>query len=159
MDAASVIRRCESLSSTIDTTSASLARFVREVREARKELDLLSRELHSLKTILELLGDDFSRLASDAILPTLPDRTEGILRNCHGSVEDVIKLLEAHRSSSLGLAKYWAEGGGQDTMIKLIPNIETHKAALELVLDLFNFSTSQDQKKSATHTSDYRASL
>ena len=58
MDQLSIAGTCISLVGTITKTSIVVTSFVRDVDVARSDLDAVSRELLSLKTVLELLADD-----------------------------------------------------------------------------------------------------
>jgi hypothetical protein len=60
MDPISFTATCIGLASTITRTSLIVIGFVKDVRAARSDLDAVSRELLSLKTVLELLVDDIN---------------------------------------------------------------------------------------------------
>jgi hypothetical protein len=70
---------------TITKVFLTINIFVRTARDALGDLDLVSRELISLKTVLELLAEDTKGTAH-----TLPQNLEkqisGIIGNCNGVV-------------------------------------------------------------------------
>jgi hypothetical protein len=71
MDPLSISATCISLVGTIVKTSIVVTGFVRDVRAARSDLDAVSRELLSLKTVLELLADDVADPTSESFPETL----------------------------------------------------------------------------------------
>jgi hypothetical protein len=75
---------CASLISGIVTLSQQITTFVSSVRNARKDMDAVSRELASLKLSLEALGDDSSKINFPE---SLQQNLVGVLQNC----DDVTK--------------------------------------------------------------------
>ncbi|KAH8728429.1 hypothetical protein GQ44DRAFT_757349 [Phaeosphaeriaceae sp. PMI808] len=150
MDPLSVATSCVTLVATITRCSHSVTIFVREVRDARSDLDMISRELHSLKTVLVLLSDDFAKPSSKTLPPRLVEHLGSILRNCNGVVVEVERSLAKHGSSRLGRGGHWALGGGKDDMAKFRSNLEAHKTALELALELITMTITRDIKRDTT---------
>jgi hypothetical protein len=70
------------LSTIITRTSLVVISFVKDVRAPRSDLDAVSRELLSLKTVLELLADDVNDSTDQAIPSTLQKQISGIVTNC-----------------------------------------------------------------------------
>ena len=71
MDPLSITATCIALVSTITKTSLLIGGFVKDVRAARSDLDGVSRELLSLKTVLELLADDVTESTNESLAQTL----------------------------------------------------------------------------------------
>ncbi|KAF2474415.1 uncharacterized protein BDR25DRAFT_340892 [Lindgomyces ingoldianus] len=136
MDPLSISVSCATLVGAVAKTSALVTGFVRDVRDARGDLDAISRELLSLKTVLELLADDTADISNTTIPPTLQNQILGIIMNCDGVVAEMEASLKNHGDSKLGKAGYWTVGGGKGDMAKLRFGLEAHKSALELALDM-----------------------
>lgn len=122
----------EGVNSAITETSARITAFVKEVRSARAKLDSTSRELLSLKTVLELLADD---IADPSFPGTLKGQIAAIARNCMGVVMKVEALLTNHEGSGLSKAAQWARGGEEECE-KLRRSLEMHRSALEISLEM-----------------------
>lgn len=133
MDPLSITTACISLTATITKTSISVSAFVRSVRAARSDLDAVSRELASLKTLLELIAED----AKDAeTFPnTLRKHIAGILSNCELVLVEVQRLVEKYDKPGVIKASKWALAGSED-VAKLQLSLEAHKSALEIALDM-----------------------
>jgi hypothetical protein len=114
MDPLSITATCFGLIGTIGKTSLAITGFVHDVRSARSDLDSVSRELQSLKTLLELLVDD----ASNPTNGTFPEKT-----------------LEKHEGNKLSKNTMWVMGG-KDDVAKLRSSLEAHKSALEIAFDM-----------------------
>lgn len=133
MDPVSVTAACLSLTAAIAKTSYSVSSFVRSVRAARADLDALSRELASLKTLLELIAED----AEDAehFPENLRKQITGILSNCELVLTEVQRLVDKHSGAGLVQGSKWALSGKGDVE-KLRLSLEAHKSALEIALEM-----------------------
>ena len=109
--------------------------FVRDVRAARSDLDAVSRELLSLKTVLELIADDVAGPNSELFPETLKNQIAGIATNCSGVVTEIEQTLNKHESGRLGKAAQWVMSG-KDDVAKLRLSLEAHKSALDIALDM-----------------------
>lgn len=135
MDPLSITVACVGLIGTIAKTSLTIKDFVHNVRGARSDLDAVSRELQSLKTLLELLADDAGNPSSGTFPETLKRQIAGITTNCEGVVSEIEKTLEKHQGTKLSKGASWAIGG-KDDMAKLRSSLEAHKSALEIAFDM-----------------------
>lgn len=135
MDPLSIATGCTSLVGTIIRVSISINGFVRDVRSARSELDGVSRELLSLKTILELLQQDASDSTAVSFPETLRKQITGIITNCSGVIQEIQDVLEKHQENRVDKAAKWALSGKSDVN-KLRSSLEAHKSALEIALDM-----------------------
>ncbi|KAF5244263.1 hypothetical protein FANTH_7773 [Fusarium anthophilum] len=140
MDPLSITTGCMGLISTIGTLSLSNNSFVRTCREARSDLDRVARELLSLQTVLELIKD---AIDEDRSFPdTLAYYVSGILANCHSVVLELQGCITKYSNNRLGTRAAWAISG-QGDVTKLRSNLEAHKAALELALDMLALHTAK----------------
>jgi phage tail tape-measure protein len=109
--------------------------FVRDVRAARGDLDAVSRELLSLKTVLELLADDVASPNNESFPETLKKQIAGIVTNCSRVVTEIEQTLNKHEDARLGKAAQWITSGKAD-VAKLGLSLEAHKSALDIALDM-----------------------
>lgn len=123
---------CSAASTSISKTSPALRSFVREVREARPELDAVVAELHSLEGVLDILKDDANSFPWD-----LAKRTPPLLKHCTSIINQIEGYM--HVCNGVGLSKRdkkfrWLAIRGD--MMKLRLTLEGYKAILALVTDL-----------------------
>jgi hypothetical protein len=137
MDPLSITATCIGLASTITRTSLVVIGFVKDVRAARSDLDTISRELLSVKTVLELLADDVNESTNHSIPQTLQKQIVGIVTNCTSVVVDIEETLKKHDGGKLNKAAKWIVSGKND-VAKLQSSLEAHKSALEIALDMVN---------------------
>lgn len=135
MDPLSITVSCISLVSAVTKVSVKINSFVREVRDARGDLDAVTRELTSLKTVLEILSDDCTNSKGGAFPPSLVKQISGILTNCGGVLGHIEESLGAHSGNGIKKGVKWALSG-RDDMNKLRSNLEAHKSALDIALDM-----------------------
>jgi hypothetical protein len=133
MDPLSITAACVSLTSTIVKTSISVSIFVRSVRAARSDLDTVSRELASLKTLLELIAEDAKDVES--FPDTLRPHVAGILSNCELVLVELQRLVAKYDKPGVIKASKWTLAGSEDVR-KLQLSLEAHKSALEIVLEM-----------------------
>jgi Fungal N-terminal domain of STAND proteins len=137
MDPLSITTGCVTLVATIAKLTVQINGFVREARGARSDLDAVSRELHSLTTVLEILAHDADDTARSAFPPSLAQQITGIVKNCGGVVSQIEASLEKHGGEFARLRKgaQWSWGGKFD-MEQLRSSLEAHKSALDIALQM-----------------------
>jgi uncharacterized protein YoxC len=133
MDPLSLTTGCIALAGTITKVSVSINSFVRTAREARSDLDSVSRELGSLQTVLELLAEDIQE-APRYIPANLEKQICGIVSSCSEVVESVDKSIQEHKNGKMGSVR-WAWSGKKE-MEAFRRLLESHKSSLELALEL-----------------------
>lgn len=136
MDPLSIASGCAGLVSAIGSLSFSIHAFVRTCREARSDLDGVSRELLSLQTVLELIQEDVADDAA-AFPQTLERHVSGIVSNCNSVVTEIQECITKYSTDNRLKAKASWAINGQGDVAKLRSSLEAHKAALELALDMF----------------------
>ncbi|KAK7183323.1 hypothetical protein PSPO01_10572 [Paraphaeosphaeria sporulosa] len=159
MDPISLTAGCLALVATISKTSTIVTGFVREVREARHGLDVVSRELSSLQTVLGLLAEDASQNNPVSFPDALQAQIHGIITNCNEVVLEMKYCLTRHENSKLGQAGYWTVGGGKEHMARLRSTLEAHKSALEIALDMMAIIIARDTKKDTSQILDVTAAI
>lgn len=136
MDPLSIASGCAGLVQAIGSLSFSIHAFVRTCREARSDLDRVSRELLSLQTVLELIQEDVTDDAT-TFPQTLERHVSGIVLNCNSVFTEIQECITKYSSDNrLKIKASWAING-QGDVAKLRSSLEAHKAALELALDMF----------------------
>lgn len=133
MDPLSITTGCIALAGTITKVSVSINSFVRTARDARSDLDSVSRELGSLQTVLELLAED-TQEAPRAIPANLEKQICGIVSNCSRVVENVDKSIQKHKVGKMGSVRWAWSGKEEMATFRLL--LESHKSSLELALDM-----------------------
>jgi hypothetical protein len=133
MDPVSITVACVSLTASIAKTSAAVTTFVHTIRSARSDLDGVSRELASLKTLLELIIEDAKDVK--AFPDTLRKHISGILANCELVLVEVQRLIVKHDEQSVISNSKWAWAGRED-VARLQLSLEAHKSALEMALEM-----------------------
>lgn len=126
--------------SSITKVCVTLNAFIREIRDARGDIDAVTREMHSLQTVLELLAEDAEPSdPTDPATTTIPanfrKQISGIVSNCTQVVEDIESCIKQHEGSKITKRIHWASSGKGD-MAKLRSTLEAHKTSLNLVLDM-----------------------
>ncbi|KAM7211980.1 hypothetical protein V8F06_012650 [Rhypophila decipiens] len=142
---------CFGVSDTIAKTSASITRFVREVRESRSDFDAISSELHSLAGIVDLLKDDVSYFP-----PELAQKTPAVLDTCFAilnELEGCISVLDRSSVSRVDKKSRWV--ASRDHIGKLGWTLEGYKSTLGLAVDLVALNR---QRKAASSTNEDRTS-
>ncbi|KAF1843524.1 uncharacterized protein K460DRAFT_146662 [Cucurbitaria berberidis CBS 394.84] len=150
MDPLSITAACMALTATITKTSISVTNFVRSVRAARSDLDAISRELASLKTLLELIAEDAEDI--NTFPETLRKHIAGILANCELVLIEVQRLVEKYAEPGVIKGSKWALAGSED-VAKLRMSLEAHKSALEIALEMVTLFMTREIK---TNTSNLR---
>ncbi|RGP81737.1 hypothetical protein FLONG3_122 [Fusarium longipes] len=157
MDPFSIATGCAGLITTIGSLTLSINAFVRSCREARSDLDRVSRELHSLKIVLELIQED----AKDDTRPfpeTIQRHVSGIVTNCSSVVIEVQTCITKYGDGKIKSKATWVLNG-QGDMEKLRSSLEAHKSALELVLDVLTLSVTKDIKTNTTEIRNNTAAI
>jgi chromosome segregation ATPase len=132
--ALAVIVACSSLASSIVTLSKQITTFVSDFRDARKDMDAVSRELSSLSLCLEGLRDDSSKIQ----LPeSLQRNLVGVLRNCDDVTKEMREFLRKLSSENFGRRVQWSVIA-RDEMNKLRSRLEAHKSAIDIALDMIS---------------------
>ncbi|KAF5608382.1 uncharacterized protein FSUBG_4600 [Fusarium subglutinans] len=125
--------------------SLSINTFVRTCREARSDLDRVSRELLSLQTVLELIQEDVTD-ESKTFPTTLERHVSGIIINCNSVVVELQECITKYGGDSRLKSKAGWAINGQGDVAKLRSNLEAHKAALELALDMLSLHVTKEIK-------------
>ncbi|OTB06462.1 hypothetical protein M426DRAFT_318875 [Hypoxylon sp. CI-4A] len=136
-----IITDCDALSKAISKASVVLNGFVREIREARSDIDGVSRELHSLQSVLELIKEDASFFP-----PELAERVPCVVDHCCTVVVDLDTSMSTLSSSDLSKEEKktrWIATGKEEAAA-FRSSLEAHKAIMGIALDLAAATTIRD---------------
>jgi Fungal N-terminal domain of STAND proteins len=130
----SITTACLGLISSVTNLSIKISNFVSSVRDARRDMDAVLRELTSLSLCLRTLQNDCSGSAVDYPLQ-LKQSLIAILKNCGIVASEMHKLLTKASDSMLGASLYWTTSGRTE-MDKLRYRLESHKLTIDVALDM-----------------------
>ena len=135
MDPLSIAAACVGLVSTITKTSLSITTFVREVHDATRYMDAVSRELLSLRVVLETLSRGITPPGRGTYPPSLAAQIPSILVNCNDVMAQLDRILKKHsgRSAMSGAQWSWVGKRGAD---HLRSSLESYKSVLSLTVEL-----------------------
>lgn len=135
MDPLSITATCFALVTTISKISIQINNFVRQVRDARGDLDAVSRELTSLKSVLKILSEDAENSTSGGFPKSLVTQISPVLTDCRDVLEQTEASLQKYAGGGVKKGLKWSLSGRED-MTKLRSRLEAHKSALDLALDV-----------------------
>ncbi|KAK4168305.1 hypothetical protein QBC43DRAFT_310056 [Cladorrhinum sp. PSN259] len=150
-DPLSIVTGCVGLIATIGTATAQINGFVRTVREARTDLDSISRELTSLQSILDLIQTDASKSLPRPLTQHLP----AIVENCNVTIGDLQRVLDKYKKHGRITGAKWAMSG-KDDVESLKSRLETHTQSLSLALDTMTLFTAMDIKQDTAQIKDIK---
>ena len=131
MDPVSAIVSVLGVVSTIASVTTTATTFMRDVRSARNEMVSVKKELSSLKAVLEILVEDFKDPANTTFPDSVVEQIVDLATECRKVVSGIGDCLRKQRGSGL----HWATSGKVD-IAKLRSDLEIHKSALSLTLDV-----------------------
>lgn len=126
----SIIASCVGIASGITSLLRSITTFIGDVRDARKDLRAVKRELESLQGSLAAFSDKDQFLQLEN-MKHLKDNVLGVVENCGKVVGEMRRLVLDMSRGSIR----WATSG-KSSMAKLQTSLEAHKSALEIALEL-----------------------
>lgn len=118
-------------------TSLNIYAFVKEVRDARKDLTRVNEELSSLRTTLQFIDDDLENADMSLIAQNLEANLSVVVRACTSTVEEIEGLLARYLQHRKTGSIKWSISGKPDAD-RLRASLESHKASLNLSLDLID---------------------
>ncbi|KAF2669916.1 hypothetical protein BT63DRAFT_423891 [Microthyrium microscopicum] len=135
MDPLSIAVASVSLSVGITTLIKSISSFVSLVRDSRKDLDLVSRELQSLNIALGFLSPENANPNALSIPPTLSEQIAGNLARLNDVVDQLTACLVKQREKRLSSKIHWVISG-RDEVARLRNSLEVHKSTLDIVIEV-----------------------
>jgi len=127
MDPISIASACVGAVGTISKLSVQVARFVSDVRDARKDMEAVSRELTSLTICLASLRDDSERV-------NFPGTILDVVCSCDTIAKEMADVLS--KLSTVKTARIRWTLGDRDQINKLRSYLESHKSCIDVALDM-----------------------
>jgi Fungal N-terminal domain of STAND proteins len=127
-DPVSLVASCLGIACGITKLMESINSFVSDVREARRDMSDVQKELEVVRAILLDLRDKGQDLGFDQV-HSLKIHVFEVVSNCGNVVTEMKKLLRTMRNGSMR----WATSGKRQ-MVKLKLNLEAHKSTLSIAL-------------------------
>src|SRR5271170_6425146 len=134
MEPLSITAACLGLIGSVTNLSIHINNFVLSVRDARRDMDAVSRELSSLSLCLQTLQSDCSGSTVDYPLE-LKRSLIAMLKNCDTVTLEMHNLLTKTTESRLGASLYWTTSGRTE-MDKLRFRLESHKSTIDVALEM-----------------------
>jgi uncharacterized protein YoxC len=130
-----------SIAATVVKTIQEVEQFMRQVREARSDMDGISRELGSLRAALEMLAEDAEKPGVQ-----IPQTLEDILNNCKDVMDNLDTSLQKFNSERLRMRIQYV-WSGKEAMTGYRTTLAAHKGALDLAVDVMTLSVAFDFPK------------
>lgn len=127
MDPLSITMACVTAIGTISKASIEVPRFISSVREARKDMEAVLRELISLTLCLGVIRDDAEKV-------TFPTTLLAVVQSCDAIAAEIISLLDKLRLKKSGRIRWTLTE--RDAVNKLRSSLESHKSCIDVALDM-----------------------
>lgn len=147
VSALAIASSCMSLATKSGTLIMRITVLVSEVRDARKDLDGVSRELTSLQLGLSALKDD-QQLGALNLPEAMKPQIAQILVNIDLVLNQISDMLIKLSSGKLGRRVQWALTQ-KDGMNKFRSSLESNKTALEIALTVGSISMHAQQLRNS----------
>lgn len=127
-DPVSLVASCLGIASGITKLMESINSFVSNVREARRDMSDVQKELEVVRAILLDLRDKGQELGFEQVHSSKINILE-VVNNCGNVVTEMKRLLRTMRNGSMR----WVTSGKKQ-MAKLKLNLEAYKSTLNIAL-------------------------
>jgi hypothetical protein len=127
MDPLTIASACIGAISTISRLSIQVTGFVSSVREARKDMEAVSRELTSLSMCLATLRDDSQTV-------NFPETLREVVGNCDRIANEMAEVLRKLHTGKAARIRWTI--GDRDQINKLRSSLESHKSCIDVALDM-----------------------
>ena len=137
MDPASLSLGCIALLPPIMTAYTTVTKFILEVRDARREMNMVQLELVSLRSILEILAQDTKDCPENIFPASLVEDIRSIIANCDSVVKQIKQCIQAHTDDKTSKSVKWALFG-RENMLKYQSNLNAYKSSLNMAIEILN---------------------
>ncbi len=146
MDPLSITAGCVSIIGTIAKSSMAIRDFVRDVREARRELGATTRHLAELEMTINLIKDDYTPGNGESEERHIPEsisaQTKTVIGSCNEILAELDALMEKHSPRRHTSPMRWALKG-KDEVSALNRQIEAHTRTLAMALEVSTLFVAQ----------------
>ncbi len=148
MDPLSIVAGCVGIVGTIAKSSMTIRAFVRDVREARRELGATARYLAELEMTINLIKDDYTPRDEKSEERQIPEsitaHTQTVIGSCHDLLAELDALMEKHSPRRQTAPLVWALKG-KDDVSALNRQIEAHTRTLAIALEVSTLFVSPEE--------------
>lgn len=134
MDPFSLTAGCAGLLSSVVDLYGVASDFVRDVRDARRDIDALRSELTLIRCCVEHLQEDTTD-SNFQIPANLQNSLINVLAKCNGIIVDMNKTLTKMAPTSLAKRIQWA-ASGKDEVNRLRVRLGDYKSSLDISLEI-----------------------
>lgn len=127
MDPLSITTACLGAIGTISKVSLEIPLFISSVREARRDMEAVLRELTSLTLCLGALHDDAQKV-------TFPTTLLAVVQSCDQIAGQIISLLDRLKLKKSGRIRWTLTE--REEVNKLRSSLESHKSCIDVALDM-----------------------
>lgn len=140
MDPLSIAASALSVASGIGSAIITVHSFFKVVREAKHDLEAVSHELSSVKTVLELIDYDCNTGVWNnlGIQKQLQDQLLANIEKCGVVAQEIDDLLKKYLTDSKRRRIQWAIEGRRD-MEKCCSRLEGHKSAIDMAVEVMTW--------------------
>lgn len=110
MDPLSIAASCIGLTASIGKIGIGVHQFIREVQDARSDMDAVSRELGSLSMVLEIVAEDV-QVHGFKLEDWMRLQVVGIIGNCSGVMERFGASLQKYQHNGMATNIKWSMVG------------------------------------------------
>jgi len=127
MDPFSITTACLGVIGTISRLSIEIPLFISSVRDARKDMDAVLRELTSLTLCLGAIRDDAQKVS-------FPTTLLAVVQSCGQIAAEILSLLERLKERKSGRIRWSLTE--REEVNKLRSSLESHKSCIDVALDM-----------------------
>lgn len=127
MDPLSITMACVTAIGTISKATVEVPLFISGVREARKDMEAVLRELTSLTLCLSMIRDDAEKV-------TFPAALLAVVQSCDEIANEIVRLMDNLRLKKTGRIRWNLTE--RDQINKLRSSLESHKSCIDVALDM-----------------------
>lgn len=127
MDPLSLSLACLGAVGTISQLLVQVSGFVSDVRDARKDMEAVSRELTSLTICLASLKDDSERV-------NFPETLLDVVRSCDTIAKEMADVLSKLSNAKMARVRWTL--GDRDQINRYKSSLESHKLCIDIALDM-----------------------
>jgi len=132
MEPFSIATATVSLAIAIGQVTSSISQFVKQIKEATNDFDLVLQELGSLSNILDLMSANNATTTLRDFPPHLRRQLEEVIQDCGRAIEDIHKVLKKYQSGMLASLRWAQNGSAEVNSIRI--RLEVYKSTLNIVV-------------------------
>lgn len=108
-----------------------------EVRDARKEMNMVQTEIVHLTSVLQILAQDMKDYPETMFPAVLVDDIKSIITDCEAALNQVEQCIAAHTNDKTTKSMKWALFG-RENMLKYKSLLNAYQRALNMAIETLN---------------------